>query len=512
MKRPPTGSSTRRQFVAGTAASIAVSRARGADSDPGLIKAMEAVQKAIPLASADPDRPVYHFHPPANWTNDPNGTLYYKGWHHLFYQLDPFGANPGNQHWGHARSKDLVNWEHLPIAIEPSPEKGERAIFSGGAIIAGDGKPRLIYTSIGHPQPEQWMAVPQDDDLIYWRKFAGNPVLTSAAHGDLTVNQWRDPFLFREAGQVYMVCGGNASTGRGGAGQVQLYRAVKDDLSAWKHLGAVFQALERETYNIECPNLFQLDGKWVLIISPHRPSEYYVGSLDIDKVKFTPEVHGILDAGAAYASNISHDDRGRTILWLWGRTNTPPGRGWNGVMTLPRILSIGADGFLRQEVPTEFRALRGDAKTFPGVQLGESPLPLDGVSDTAEIEAEFSAGNFTTFGFEVRRAGKPALIVAIDRGTLTVGNAKAYVGNAERYRLRLFLDKRCLEVYVNDGAVALYNFIDAPVGDQGLAVFARTVNPGFGTRANRPPASVRMESLKAWPMKPAVFSLEQFHL
>ena len=508
----PTGSSTRRQFVAGTAASIAVSRARGADSDPNLIKAMEAVQKAVPLASADPDRPVYHFHPPANWNNDPNGTLFYKGWHHLFYQLDPFGANPGNQHWGHARSKDLVNWEHLPIAIGPSPEKGERAIFSGGAIIADDGRPRLIYTSIGHPQPEQWMVIPGDDDLISWTKFAANPVLTVAAHGGLTVNQWRDPFLFREAGQVYMVCGGNASTGRGGAGQVQLYRAVKNDLSEWKHLGTVFQALERETYNIECPNLFKLDGKWVLIISPHRPCEYYVGSLDLEKVRFTPETHGILDAGAAYASNISRDDQGRTLLWLWGRTNTPAGRGWNGVLTMPRILSIGADGFLRQEVPPEFHALRGDAKTFPGVQLGESPLPLDGVPDAAEIEAEFSAGNFSTFGFELRRAGQPALIAAIDRGTLTVGSARAYVGNQERYKIRLFLDKRCLEVYVDNGAVALYSFIDSPPGGQSVAVFARTVNPGFGNPANRPPASVRMESLKAWPMKPAVFSLEQFHV
>lgn len=511
--KPPAGSPTRRQFVAASAASIAASRARGADSDPDLMKAMQSVQKAIPLAAADADRPVYHFHPPANWNNDPNGTLYYRGWHHLFYQLNPFGTNIANQHWGHARSKDLVNWEHLPAALWPSPEKGERAIYSGGAIIADDGRPRLIYTSIGHPQPEQWMVTPQDGDLIQWRKFDGNPVLTSAAHGSLTVNQWRDPFLFREAGQVYMVCGGNASTGRGGAGQVQLYRAVKDDLSEWKHLGAVFQPLERETYNIECPNLFKLDGKWVLIISPHRPCEYFVGRLDLDKVKFTPETHSILDAGAAYASNISQDDQGRTILWLWGRTNTPAGRGWNGVMTMPRILSVGSDGFLRQEVPPEFRSLRGEAKIFPGVQLGESPLPLDGVpGDAAEIEAEFSTGNFSTFGFELRRAGKPAPTIAIERGTLTVGNAKAYVGSAERYKLRLFLDKRCLEVYVNDGSVAIYNFIDAQPGDQQIAVFGRTVNPGFGTPGTRPPASVRLESLKAWPMKPASFNLDHFHV
>jgi len=511
------GSATRRQFVAAAASSITASRARGGDSDPTLMNAMTAVQKAIPLASADPERPTYHFHPPANWNNDPNGTLFYKGWHHLFYQLNPFGTNLVNQHWGHARSKDLVNWEHLPIAIWPSSEKGERAVFSGGAIIADDGLPRLIYTSIGHTRPEQWMVVPEDDDLISWKKFAGNPVLTSAAHGSLAVNQWRDPFLFREDGQVYMVCGGNANTGRGGTGQVQLYRAVKEDLSAWKHLGAVFQALERETYNIECPNLFKLDDKWVLIISPHRSCEYFVGNLDLQKVKFTPETHGILDPGEAYASDISLDDQSRTILWLWGRTNTPPGRGWNGVMTMPRILSIGADGFLRQNAPPEFQKLRGEAKIFPGAQLVDSPLPLEGIpGDAAEIEAEFSADGVATFGFEVGRsaAGKPALTVAIHQAVLTVGNWRAYVGNAERYKLRIFLDRRCLEVDVNNGSVAVYSSLDARTEEQGLAVFGRTADFGFGnyTALNRPAPTVRLESLTAWPLKPASFTLDNFHV
>jgi beta-fructofuranosidase len=360
------------------------------------------------------------------------------------------------------------------------------------------------------------MVVSEDEDLISWKKFDGNPVLTSAAHGSLAVNQWRDPFLFREEGQVYMVCGGNAGTGRGGAGQVQLYRALRDALSEWKHVGAVFQAFERETYNIECPNPFKLDDKWVLIISPHRPCEYFVGTLDLQKAKFTPETHGILDAGDAYASNISHDGQGRTILWLWGRTNTPQDRGWNGVMTMPRILSLGPDGFLRQQVPQEFQTLRGEVKAFAPGPLGDAPLSLEGVpGNAAEIEAEFAAGNFATFGFEVRRsgAGKPGITVAIQRGILTVGTARAYVGNAEKYKLRLFLDKRCLEVYVNDGAVALYSLVDAPLEDQGVAVFARAGNRGLGS-ANaeiRPPAGGRLESLKAWPMKPASFSIDHFH-
>ncbi|MGC2329925.1 MAG: glycoside hydrolase family 32 protein [Candidatus Acidiferrales bacterium] len=508
---------SRRQFLGTAAAGLAASCVRGAESDRDLAQAMEAVRAAIPLASADRERPIYHFHPPANWNNDPNGPLFYNGWHHLFYQLNPFGATIAHQHWGHARSQDLVNWEHLPIAICPSSDKGERAIFSGGSIVAKDGRPRLIYTSIGHPEPEQWMVEPEDENLISWKKFYGNPVLTSAAHGGVTVNEWRDPFLFSEGGEFYMVCGGMANTEQGGRGQVQLYRATKDDLSQWRWLGTVFQPPERETYDVECPNLFKLDDKWVLIISPNRPCEYFVGTLDLKSVRFTPETHGILDAGDAYASNIYRDDQGRTILWLWGRTYTPPGRGWNGVMTMPRILSIGSDGFLRQHVLPAFQQLRGEPKVFPGRQLGEETVVLDGVpGDAVEIEAEFSAGNFATFGFEVGHSasGQPAATVTIQRGILAVGNARTYVGNPERYKLHLFIDKRCLEVYVNDGVVALYSAIDMPTEDTRVAVFGvpSHVDSEPPNAVNHTPQGVRLESLTTWPMKPASFSLEHFHI
>src|SRR5436305_8022599 len=99
---------TRRHFAQAATAAGALSQVlQAADPDPALVKATESVLAAVPLAQADPDRPVYHFHPPAQWTNDPNGTIFYKGWHHLFYQLNPFAAQIGSQHWGHARSKDL---------------------------------------------------------------------------------------------------------------------------------------------------------------------------------------------------------------------------------------------------------------------------------------------------------------------------------------------------------------------------------------------------------------------
>jgi beta-fructofuranosidase len=503
------GLPTRREFLAtagataattviGMAASPLASPAQGnACANPAIAKGMAAMRAAIPLAAADPERPVYHFHPPANWNNDPNGTLFYKGWHHLFYQLNPSAPVGGNQHWGHARSRDLVNWEHLPIALAPSFDKGENAIYSGAAFVAADGRPRIIYTSIGHPQPEQWMAVAEDDDLIRWSKFSGNPVLATAAHGQVVVEEWRDPFLFAADGQTYMVCGGHVAAQRsGGTGQVQLYRATKADLSAWTHLGPVFHAIDRDTFNIECPNLFKLQDKWVLIISPHRACEYYVGTLDIGARRFVPETHGILDAGDAYASNISVDDRG---------TNTPRGRGWNGVMTLPRILSIGSDGALRQTAPPEFASLRGPITNVADLSVTDGVRVLDGVrGDSVEVEAEFALTGGAACGFELRATPTEAAttVVTLQRGTLSVGRVRAYVGDAERYKMRLFVDRRCLEVYVNDGQVALYVALDAAPATRALAVFARNE----GSR----PQPARLLSLRAWPMSPATFSLDRF--
>lgn len=477
---------------------LAATPVRGAAQNQSIVKAMESVRAAIPTAESDPARPVYHFRPPANWNNDPNGTIFYKGWHHLFYQHNPYGSDWGHMHWGHARSRDLVNWDHLPIALWPSIEKGETHVFSGAAILAADGRPRLFYTSIGHPAPEQWMALPLDDDLLTWEKHP-RPALTLAAHNGTTISEWRDPFLFREAGQTYMVTGGNS--GRPGSASVYLYRAADPELTDWNNLGPVFEYRNRAIANIECPNLFKLDGRWVLLISPHKPCEYFIGDLDLARGKFIPDTQGVLDAGAAYASNISVDTAGRTILWLWGRTATPPGKGWNSVMVMPRILSIGPDGFLRQQPAPEFASLRGPA-------LNSSPLDLESTSsvlstihgDSLEIEAELT-GNAAALGFELRRSasGKAGCVVSLNprSGALSVGSAQSPLGRHDRYKLRIFLDKRVIEVYANDGIAAVFSTIDAAPEDHAIHFFARQ-------------GAARLESLQAWPIRPANFSLERF--
>ena len=256
-----------------------------------LDRAHKSVARAAERVKDDPNRPAFHFLPPANWNNDPNGTLFYNGYYHLFYQHNPYADSWDWMHWGHARSKDLVQWEHLPIALWPSVERGENHCFSGSGFIKDNGKPILFYTSIGHENPEHWAAVPVDNKLKRWEKHPANPIVVMEDHGAQFIEDWRDPFLFREAGGTYMVIGGHP---RGGKGSIMMYKALNEELTEWEYLGVPFSGEEN---NWECPNFFKIDEKYVLIYSPHGKVEYYTGTMDFDKVTFTPEYHGIIDNG-----------------------------------------------------------------------------------------------------------------------------------------------------------------------------------------------------------------------
>ena len=142
-------------------------------------------------------RPQFHFTPPIHWMNDPNGLVYHKGEYHLFYQFNPFGNRWGHMSWGHAVSKDLIHWQHLPVAI---PEQKDTMIFSGSCVIdknntSGFAKqpeqiPMVaIYTGLQGVIQAQHIAYSLDDGRT-WTKYEHNPVL------DLNNKDFRDPKVF----------------------------------------------------------------------------------------------------------------------------------------------------------------------------------------------------------------------------------------------------------------------------------------------------------------------------
>src|SRR6266481_1433000 len=161
---------------------LALLRSQAESTNPEIARATAAVEAAVPRAQADPAHPIFHVTSPAQWMNDPNGPIYYKGYYHLFYQLHPFSDQSGPKYWGHVRSRDLAKWEHLPIALWPSSEAGEAEVWSGCCTINGQGEPMIFYTSIAPGKSaqtlaEQWAAI-GDDNLIKWQKSPANPVLS----------------------------------------------------------------------------------------------------------------------------------------------------------------------------------------------------------------------------------------------------------------------------------------------------------------------------------------------
>ena len=411
----------------------------------------ECLAKAQEQAEQDPSRPMFHFRAPAQWMNDPNGTIYHGGFYHLFYQFNPYETKWGTMHWGHARSRDLVRWEHLPIALTPSAELGEEHCFSGCAYLDEQQTPILFYTSIGQRLPEQWAAI-GDADLIAWRKIADNPFLKMADHHGVHVEDWRDPFVFHAGERTFMTLGGKIA----GDSVAVLYEKGKDALT-WHYQGVLFRHPDTTFRSLECPNFFALGEKWVLLDSPYGPVDCFIGTFDLDTLAFTQEYQGKADHSTHfYATNMYHDDNGRDILVGWIRDFEQP-RGWNGCLSLPRELSIGSDGRLRQRPIPELQQLRGEHRSVEACVISDASrvvAPMPGRQ--AEIFGRFDLRDARLFGLNIGRANdeRQAIAIRYDGRELEVAGVVFPLSLSEDrdiLTLHLFIDRSVMELFVNDG-------------------------------------------------------------
>jgi len=440
---------------------------------PAIARAMQSVAEAAARVSDHPARPLFHFRPPANWMNDPNGTYYHNGYYHLFYQLNPYGDAWGNIHWGHARSSDLATWEHLPIALWPSLDSGEAHCYSGCAAVNGLGQPMLIYTSVGagergeRPDNEQWAAI-GSGDWVNWRKLTRNPVFSLHTHGGPSFEgPWRDPYIFTsgegEEKRTFLVLGGNVGT----RACVALYEASTPSLTEWSYRGIPYETTIDASAFCECPNFLRVGDKWILLTSPYRPVEYVVGDFDLENYTFSPQTAGVLDPGyndldtkCFYATNTAIAPDGRTILFGWVR-GFPTGQGWNGCLALPRVLTIADDGTPRQHPAKELEALRGAHHALAGNDAQTKDLSLSLASNTLEIALQLQVGA----GVDITAGdGESAAHIRLSAEGIQVNQQVAPLPVVEdnpegAIDLRLFLDRSVLEIFVGDGRLAITQVI-----------------------------------------------------
>ena len=464
----------------------------------------------------EPWRPQFHFTPPKNFMNDPNGLVFYKGEYHLFYQYNPEGPEWGHMSWGHAVSADMLHWKNLPVAI---PEAvGQYMIYSGSAVVDGHNASGLctdradpscliaIYTAAGTNLQRQNLAVSNDRGRT-WTNYSGNPI------ADLKQPDFRDPkVIWYEAEKKWVMVAVLADE----------RKAVffdSKDLKTWVQRGS-FESATGEKGQWECPDLFELavDGdrknkKWVLVINrnPGAPAggtgtRYFVGRFDGARfVNETPDAQQLwADYGKDFYATNSFADLpakdGRRIWmgWIgnWQYANREPTVDWRGAQSLPRELSLSRfpDGIrLVQKPISETQSLR-ERKLLELSNVSASAatqaMHMANVrGDTIEIEAEFAPGDTKESGFRLRKGASEETVlgfmpeskeVFVDRtrsGDVAFapefpGRHKMTVRESSKIKLHVFLDRSSLEVFVNDGEVVLTDRIYPSRSSDGIELYS----------------------------------------
>ena len=435
------------------------------------------VAKSRRRLAADPHRPLYHFLPPANFLKDPNGLLYWKGRYHLFYQSNPLDMTDLNMTWSHAVSEDLVHWTDLPVAFAPTPKGPDYAGCFSGNVVVVDGVPTAVY--YGNDKGICLArAHPEDEFLIHWEKYAGNPIVPHPPAG----SGWKpfDPNVFRDGDTWVMLCGGRVETGD------TAYTLVSKDFLNWKFLHNFYESSRKWTKMYDdcaVPDFFKLRDRYALVFSSHSgQTQYYLGSYSSKDKKFTPEDHGRfskdrplkLDHGDPQAPMTLLAPDGRRVLFNWmceGRSwETQQALGWGGILWLPRVISLDDNGKLLIEPVEELKKLRGKRITLGRKRVPRGVDMLLQLTGTAlEIEAEIDPLASTGCGFRVRsslngeestsivyRQLKKELAIDVSKSSLdpTVVDKEEQSGpltlaKGETLKLRIYLDQSVVEVFAN---------------------------------------------------------------
>ncbi len=456
--------STRREFLGGAAAVAMVAASRGVVAQNSGASALEA------KLAVDPMRPQFHLLPARNWMNDPNGPIYYKGKYHMFFQYNPLAAVWGDMSWNHAVSSDMLHWSHLPVALTPTPDSPDAfGVFSGSALAVREGERERVYAvytgtkkssdalatirdGANNIQESQCLAYSDDVRLERWTKLP-EPIVARPPEG-MQITGFRDPSAWRQGDWYYMTVGSGVE---GVGGCVLLYRSkVGGDLKTWEYLHTLTSGEwnGKKTANPcgdgemwECPEFFALDGQHVLIYSTLGKVFWQSGVLDEATMKFTAKKTGLLDFDAFYAPKTQLDAEGRRILWGWIPERRDEAAmkaaGWSGMMSLPRVMSLDADGTLRVKVLPGVSVLRDRKIASEG---GKVMLP----KSTGEVLCVGEAGKDFSFSMSGGEAELMRVSYSAQSHSFTADGKEIALQPGDAPTLHAFVDGSVIELILGE--------------------------------------------------------------
>eukprot|EP01102_Stenamoeba_stenopodia_P007230 TRINITY_DN2011_c0_g6_i1.p1 TRINITY_DN2011_c0_g6~~TRINITY_DN2011_c0_g6_i1.p1 ORF type:complete len:825 (-),score=170.43 TRINITY_DN2011_c0_g6_i1:84-2489(-) len=351
-------------------------------------------------------RPQYHFLPPSNWMNDPNGLMYYKGVYHIFYQFNPTAAVWGDMHWGHAVSTDLVHWTYLPVAIAPSEPYDINGIWSGSTTIVGN-KPIALYTGISNNNVQaQCAAMPADVNdtlLINWIKSDSNPIINAPTSlGPL--EGFRDPTTaWMNSDQNYYILVGSGYNNTGAA-----LVFSSPDFNTWTYENPITTSAVFPGNMWECPDFYTIangsHSVQVLKASAGGQDWWATGSYNEETNLFEYQQIGLYDHGQFYASKTFADEFGRRILFGWvseaDSQASQVARGWAGVQSLPREVTLNEDFTLSMNPYSGLTSLRNEVFSYSNLQVNNNGVPLANGTQL-EIQIAFTSVNADKVGINV---------------------------------------------------------------------------------------------------------------
>lgn len=413
-------------------------------------------------------RASYHILPEYGLINDPNGLIYYKGEYHVFYQWNPKECNHGAKYWAHMKSKDLVKWEKLPVALEPVDWFDKNGCYSGSAFEK-DGKLYLFYTgnvkNDGVRESYQCLAV-SEDGINFEKK---GPVIHDLDIPKGYTRHFRDPKVFEKDGEYKMVIGAQRENL---TGTIVVFSSK--DLIKWNFEKEILNG--EFGYMCECPDYIEDNKGKALLFSPQGleaegdlynnryQSGYIIRDLyDSSKNSFTE-----LDRGFEfYAPQTFKDENGENTLFGWmgmpEELEHPSieKENWVHMLTLPRTLEI-KENKIYQRPHENLKRLRKEKIELKNILVDKdinlSNYGMKGECFELEIEVKDIKSDLT---LKVRKGEKEETLFKYDYLTKKAifdreNSGAGYKGQRrckleKLEKIHVFSDRSSLEIFLNDG-------------------------------------------------------------